>query len=429
MTGRLRAAYRKHAARPRPGYLPALDGLRWLMVFSVACFHYWQQSWWAPEVRMLGARVSLDPWLRTGYIWVDGMLLLSGFLLFLPHAQRRVAGGGDIAFPGFYRRRIARIVPSYVLNLLVVFLVVALPERRYATAWQAIRDWLAHLTFTHPWFKFSNLFTPLNGVLWTLGVEVQFYLIFPLVARSFWKRPVMTYLGALAVSFGFRAWAMTQGDSAMLVNQLPAFMDVYLNGFLAAWAYAWLRRHMKDGGMTRLVMTGVTLVSLVVIAWLIRGQAAEKGIQALRNGQMMRRFPLSVLLCLVFIGSSLGLTGIRLLLGNRGARFLSAISFQFYMWHQVVAAQMKRWGFPPSASNQPHMTGELAWQVPYVLLALLISLVISALVTYMIERPLAGRITGKKLRRVLYARPADNQTGSDPGALFLQGEAGGQGVD
>ncbi len=396
MRRRPKAAHNTLRPPQRPDYLPALEGIRWLMVFSVACYHYWQISWWAPEVILFGHRLRLSPWLRTGYIWVDGMLLLSGFLLFLPHAQRRVAGADHISFPGFYRRRIARIVPSYLFNLLVVFFALALPQGRYLSFWQAARDWLAHLTFTHPLFTFSNLHTPLNGVLWTLGVEVQFYLIFPLVARAFWHKPLWTYGGALAVSFGFRAYAINQPDSAMLVNQLPAFMDVYLNGFLAAWAYAWLRQNARDSRAFRLVMSGALGLSLLMIARLILNQSGEVGIKALRIGQMLRRFPLSVLLSLVFVTSSLGLYGIRRLLGNPLARFLSAISFQFYMWHQLVASAMRRVGIPSHSSPQPHMTGERAWQIPFVILALIISLGLSAALTWFLERPIARRLSGKK---------------------------------
>ena len=60
MSGRPKAADKPHAP-PAPGYLPALDGLRWLMVFSVACYHYWQISWWAPEIQVSGVQVSLAP--------------------------------------------------------------------------------------------------------------------------------------------------------------------------------------------------------------------------------------------------------------------------------------------------------------------------------------------------------------------------------
>ena len=399
MTARLTAENKRSLAHDNPAYLPALDGLRWLMVFSVACFHFWQQSWWSPDIRILGLRIDLTPWLRTGYIWVDGMLLLSGFLLFLPLANSLVAGGERPRFTGFYWRRVARILPSYLFNLLVVYLVIALPEGRYATPWHAIRDWLAHLTFTHPLFPFSNLATPLNGVLWTLGVEVQFYLIFPLVARAFWKKPLITYLGALAVAFSFRAYALHQKDTAMLVNQLPAFMDVYLNGFLAAWAYAALKKRLKGIRWQQALISLATVGCVLLIAWLILGQSAESGVQALRTGQLLRRFPLSVLLSLVFLGVSLGLRGMMLLLGNPVSRFLAAISFQFYMWHQMVAVQMRRWGFPKSQAPQPHMVRELSWQIPYVLLAFGISLTLAILTTYLIERPAARLILNKTVKR------------------------------
>ena len=89
---RLIARYKGASALPPSGRVPALDGLRFIMVFSVSCFHLWQQSWLAPSFTLLGQHFSLDPWLRTGYLWVDGMLLLSGFLLFLPYARAREAG-------------------------------------------------------------------------------------------------------------------------------------------------------------------------------------------------------------------------------------------------------------------------------------------------------------------------------------------------
>ncbi len=384
---------------PSPTHLPALDGLRWLMVFSVACYHYWQHSWWAPRVQLAGITLKPDVWLRTGYIWVDGMLLLSGFLLFLPHAKSLVAGGHQPSFTGFYRRRFARIMPSYVLNLLVMLFFVALPQKRYSSFWQGAGDMLAHLTFIHPWFKATNLFTPLNGVLWTLGVEVQFYLIFPLVARAFWKKPLITYLGGALIAFGFRAYAMGQADAAMLVNQLPAFMDVYMNGFVAAWAYAWLQKNLADSRVLRGLISLMTLICLLIIWQVLRAQAFESGITALRIGQMKRRFPLSLLLSLVFLGTSLGTGAVRHLLGNRLAHFLAAISFQFYIWHQVVAMQMRRWGIPHSAGPNPQMTGDRAWQMAFVGSAMAISLILSILVTYLIERPLAKRLGTVQIKR------------------------------
>ena len=62
----------------------ALYGFRVLMTLLVANFHIWQQSWLPQTVTLLGSRISFDYITRTGYIFVDGLILLSGFLLFFP---------------------------------------------------------------------------------------------------------------------------------------------------------------------------------------------------------------------------------------------------------------------------------------------------------------------------------------------------------
>ena len=62
--------------------IPELDGLRVLMIFIVSWHHIWQQSWLRPAI----GTYSLDYLVRSGYIWVDGTVLLSSFLLFLPYA-------------------------------------------------------------------------------------------------------------------------------------------------------------------------------------------------------------------------------------------------------------------------------------------------------------------------------------------------------
>ena len=115
----------------------------------------------------------------------------------------------------------------------------------------------------------------------------------------------------------------------------------------------------------------------------------------LRVGQLKIRYTQSALTALLLLGSGLGLGGIRLLLGNRLSFFLSSISYQLYIWHQMVALQLKKWKIPQSVSENPHMSGEKSWQIGYVLLTLGISLLISALVTYLIEQPLS-RLGQKK---------------------------------
>ena len=78
------------AYRPNCRRIPELNGLRVLLVFIVSWYHFWQQSWLSPSLSVrlpFGPRavfVSLDILPRTGYLFVDLLLLLSAFCLFLP---------------------------------------------------------------------------------------------------------------------------------------------------------------------------------------------------------------------------------------------------------------------------------------------------------------------------------------------------------
>ena len=389
------AWYREQTGADKGNHIPALDGLRFLMVFLVMSFHIWQQSWLTPSITLAGKTHSLDFLLRSGYIWVDGMLLLSGFLLYIPYAEAREKGAPSPAVLPFYKKRILRIVPSYYLCLLVMLLFVALPLEMYKSTGDMAKDVLAHLGFAHTLFPLSYHHTPLNGALWTLGVEMQFYLLFPLLARGFRRQPLLTYSSMVVTAFFFRGYAATLQDSSMFFNQMPAFLDVYANGFVAAACYVSLRRRMKEDTYTRILMTVCAAVSLVVLLNICRDQAGEGSAYLIRLGQMKRRFGFSTVLALLMLGVSLGLGGIRLALGNRVMRILSQMSFQMYIWHQVFAVQLKRWGFPPSQSLSPHQAGEKPWQYAYVACCYLGALAISVLVTYLFERPIAKRLTGK----------------------------------
>lgn len=77
-------------------YLAAADLLRVFSVGLVAWFHIWQQSWLNPGFSVLGTWVDLQRLVRRGYMMVDLLLLLSGFLLYLPCARRRSRGGAPL---------------------------------------------------------------------------------------------------------------------------------------------------------------------------------------------------------------------------------------------------------------------------------------------------------------------------------------------
>jgi peptidoglycan/LPS O-acetylase OafA/YrhL len=170
------------------GYRPHLDGLRAVAVFLVVAFH-------ADLGRVSG-----------GFIGVDIFFVLSGFLV-TRILVRDLASGGRVQWRRFYARRVRRILPAAVATLVltaVVFAVVATPAEMLDAlgGFRAAFFYVANWHFIH---QSTDYFAPnvnTNPVLhfWSLAVEEQFYLLWPLC------------LGVLYVVTGYigrrRWWAM-----------------------------------------------------------------------------------------------------------------------------------------------------------------------------------------------------------------------------
>ena len=373
------------ARRPDPAYAAAGDLLRVLCVTFIGAYHIWQQSWLSPVLTLGGFRLDLTPWVRTGYMFVDLMLVLSGFLTYLPYAC-----GRERAPRQFYLRRALRILPSYWLCLLVM-LILAVTDPGFNDPSRLARDLLAHLFFVHDLWGFSYNASLLNVVLWTLAVEVQFYLILPVLAPVFRRKPLLTYgvMTGAGLSFMF-LWTLPLQDTTLFVNRLPNMLVVYANGMLAAHLYARLAQVKRRRGLIAAAGT----VAAVAAAWgviaILRKQSGVSGYDAIRAGQLRWRWSLSACGAAFLLGGSLTFRPVRRCMENPVLRFLSGISFNFYIWHQFMAVRLKQWRIPPYLSPEnPNMAGEMPWQLHYTLTCFAVALLVATLATYLVEKPCA----------------------------------------
>lgn len=369
--------------------IPELDGFRVLLVFIVSWYHIWQQSWLTPRI----GSVSLDFLLRTGYMPVDGTILLSGFLLFLPWARAMQEGSAVPDRERFYQSRFARIVPSYLFVLLCTLFFIVLPWGLFYSPQFAVKDLFTHLTFTQTFFPDTYMSTPLGVVAWTLCIEWQAYLIFPWLAKKVMKHPLPMLLGMVLCAFAWRGyciWALS--DYGMVVNQLPSFLDVYALGIAGSMVYVRLQRWQPQGKKKWLLQGLATLVlaaCLVLLVVLLKAQAKSPDYVTIQRGQMVRRFPYSLLLLGIVLALPFGVRPVRFLMGNKVVGFLATISMNYYLIHQTLAVHLKRLGIPASQSPNPHMAGEKSWQYPYVFLCFGLSILLATIVTYLVEKPAA----------------------------------------
>lgn len=378
-------------ARPSLSYVESCDGLRTMAVLIVAWFHIWQQSWLFPGLTLLGRDISLDPLVRSGYMWVDMMILISGFCLYLPWARMRYEGGEPARPMDFYVRRLARIHPSYLLTIAVMF-AVAVATNAYFDKAHMVRDLVSHLTYTHMFFYDAYYASNLGGALWTLAIEMQFYLIFPLLARAFYRLPATTFAAMVAIALGFRGWVGTSfKDVSMFFNQLPAYLDTFALGMMAASVHAALAQK-KHGALSRILCSALTIGVLPLLWQVVRAQASCPNVEAIRLGQMNNRLAMGLLgACFLVSSANAGLV-LRRILGNPITKFFSGVSLQFYIWHQTIAVWLITYRVIPSEYENPNWAGDPVWQMRYTIACFALPLLVAAAITYGFERPVAGRL-------------------------------------
>ena len=370
-------------------HVDVVDGIRGLTVLMVLWFHFWQQTWFMPNyptpwLSFLGITDLTPSHIRwVGYIFVDMMVLLSAFCLTLPVARSMLLGEGVDDACTFYKKRFARIFPSYLLAVLISF-GFQLWWGHYPTVSYAVRDLVSHLTFTHMFRADTYIYAPINGVLWTVALEVWFYALFPVLTKLFRKSPLL-FWGTLT---GFGGWfifqyALKQQPVNMQVNQLPTFLPVFANGMLAAYLFTWYCVKVPYKRLWGAFFTVLAVVGAV----LIRNQivSAQMYPQDKQLWQLEHRIVLSLCFTLFLLSAALSWRPLRWLFSNPAARFLGAISYNLYLYHQrlIVLLRMSL-GFQSGADVAAAGT---KMQIFLTLEGLGLSLVLAAALTYLWERP------------------------------------------
>ncbi len=386
-------------------YLAAADVLRVVSIGLVGWYHIWQQSWLDPGFYIGKYYVNLQQLVRNGYMMVDVLLVLSGFLLALPYARAKLGLCKRPAAKRFYFDRFWRIVPSYLLAVLLCLFFRAVPQGQYASAGALVKDLLAHLTFTHNFFSDTYFSTPLPGVLWTMAVEVQFYAVFPLIAVFYEDRPALTCLALTLLALCARTWVSSLSDTLMWVNQLPCMLDLFACGMAAAWIYARLSEKELRPAL-RWSLAALALLALCAIFQILYTQSVGTQEQV-RHGQLLRRLPLGVAAGAFLLCGALAPAGLDRALGNPVTRFFAAISYNFYIWHQFLALRLKDWHIPDYSSELPNQAGEQPWQLRYTLLCFLAAGLAGAAATYLWEKPVLRRArAAAERKRTEEERPA-----------------------
>lgn len=356
--------------------IASLDGVRALAMLMVVYFHFWQQNWLKPPEIPLGLfSIDLYPVAAGGFVGVELLFVLSGFLLFLPLAK-----GEKLCIRTFYTKRIVRIFPCYALCVLVCGLFA---YEDFASVGQWLVYAAKNLLFLNT-FSPDLLFNRFNSVLWSTAVEMWFYLLFPFLALAMLRAPRVTALLAFVGAALYRLWVLkASGDLPMTMNQLPGMIDCFVGGMFTAYIVAQIGKSIPQHGLFSAVAAagGALFLFLLTRMYLLRGSA--EGIQYY---QIYFRTWFVLAACMLIGGSALAPQLYQRIMGNRLFAFLGAISFNLYLWHQWLSVKLRIWQIPPYAGD-PHY--DAAWQWQHMLLSFVLSIALAALLTYGVERPVS----------------------------------------
>ena len=337
------------------GHIAPIEGLRGVAVLWVVAFHYVvvrEASFPDPWIGLAGAISASNVLVHHGYLGVDLFFLITGFLLVLPWLREAEGGPAAPSAREFYRRRAYRILPAYYVHLLVLFFV-CLPLLRTLAYWKTdlafyLFNLSAHVTMLHYLTPLTSASLGLNGALWTLALEAQWYLLLPLVAPLFARFPWMSALALFgaAVAWRWYAWhgmealvalQMTIGAPwsppeakmrHLIATQLPAYFGHFAVGMLMA--RAWLKRRnteTAEGSGMRIVL-GALATGLAI--WIIYRMHAPGGVWLGDFNWVLIPLALGIGMAgLVLTGPGLA----KPLLGNAPMQFVGRISYSIYLYH------------------------------------------------------------------------------------------------
>jgi peptidoglycan/LPS O-acetylase OafA/YrhL len=311
-------------------YAPGLDGVRALAVFAVVAYHI--------------GTTSASTVLPGGFLGVDVFFVLSGYLitsLLIVEVQQT----GRISIKNFYIRRARRLLPALFALLLVVAAIGAfwLPQ-------QAARlkgDLLASLGYVTNWWLIaenSSYFAtagdrpPMLTHLWSLAVEEQYYLVWPLILVAFAavraRRGLMlTIVGAGIIGsmvVGYLLYDPFSDPSRVYYGTDTRALAPLLGAFLAIAVKPWHHRtRLPRGARHGLDFLGVTaLLALAAIAAIL-----DDTDESLYRGGFL---VIAVLGGVVVTVAGHPGTALGEALGTQPLRYLGERSYAIYLWHWPV---------------------------------------------------------------------------------------------
>ena len=337
-----------------PKYRPDIDGLRAISVLSVIGFH------------------AFPGWLRDGFVGVDIFFVISGFLIstiIFENLER-----GSFSFREFYRRRIKRIFPALavVLATCLIFGWFELLADEYEALGRHVAAGVGFVSNYLLWsengyFDAAAETKPLLH-LWSLGIEEQFYIVWPFLLWLAWRQKIslVVVIGAIAaLSFGLNVWRVHGDTAASFYSPQTRFWELLVGAalaYLAVFKADTLRTFVSPRNSQFLSLGGVALLAICFV--LVSSDREFPGWWAL----------LPTMSAALLLAAGMQGWVNRRILSNPVLVWFGLISFPLYLWHWPLLSFLR------IVVNKPDPAQRLA--------AIAISIILAWLTYRAVERPI-----------------------------------------
>jgi peptidoglycan/LPS O-acetylase OafA/YrhL len=344
--------------------IPQIDGLRFLAIAGVFLFHI--------QVYALGKSGGpadtngftpiLKHLLERGCFGVQLFFVISGALVGLPFIRNAISAGPPVNLLRYARGRFLRLHPPYMLNLLILWAAIGIVEpAKFEALFTNLWSSLCFCTYL-----LTGQPSKINGVAWSLEVEVQFYLLAPLLAKVFRLQSPAKVGGWLG--FGVLLGLILRTTAGFTDKTLLGNLHYFLIGMLLGYFFTLHPIRSSDRKPV----------------WDAMGIAAATTLCALEPDSLLWQWmtPLvaAAICCAALLGKYLGrFLSLPLLVAIGG------MSYSFYLYHYAFISFLGRFVLP--------RMGHLHYPEKILALTLLIApcaLFGAALLFVLFEKPLMG---------------------------------------
>lgn len=304
------------------GRIMELDGLRGIAILLVISFHYINNQLvnsLSPIGKLLAKATSF------GWVGVDLFFVLSGFLI--GSVLMRTKESNNF-FSTFYLRRFLRIIPNYYLLLVLFIIVQLLPyfsSNYMITGNQAI-PLSSYFIMIHNFYIAyeNNMGVGALSILWSIGIEEQFYLIFPFIVQYLKEKPLLFALVVFIIGASFVRLYYNNWIPRYVL--LPARMDSISLGVLVAYFH----RYLDFESFIKKNISYLILFLIFDVVICAGGYALYGDLGVIKHTLFAIAFTIALILALVKVPFYAAM------LRNKLLCWIGTISYSLYLFHYFI---------------------------------------------------------------------------------------------